>query len=624
MRPSTCAFLCLCLLIPLLVHPGTAAAEEIFVPWGEDIQAAIDSASPGDTIRLDAGTYEISETLVVSRPLTIAGSGELDPRRRSIIDAGRRCRIILAEADLELRFLGLENGMVGFESPPDGADPDGDPCAFGGLENGGAIYAVGNLVMFECDVVGCRAARYGGGLSINANATLVNCRFVNLAAGYGGVIWSNSNSDTSSISMTGCTFEAASACRGAVLYLRRASAIMEDCTVYDCEGDALFANVHVGRSLEIRSSIICDNNRCGLDWGALRYRFDEDSCVCGSLLDRNDDGIPDDCEGQDHSIAALVHAAIDAGDTEVQLPPGTFQLAAPLALGYLPDAFTIRGDPDRGTELSGRGLVPIILLSQTGSEGCHIADLSLSGGFGYAGGAMAALFSRLTIDNATVKACHASRGGGLYQIGSDQALTLTESHFEDCVAEAGGHAVHFENIYGDDQLAVSNTTFVANATTGAGPLLDLAFSDSLFNGIVEFKECDWTLGPSSEMAAIRTAGSVSDYSFGQLEGCRFDYSGVGRQVVQGPHYWRSISCEFSSCCPFETVQSIDLAWNSGNLWRCDACIGDVTCDGKTDANDLGQLLSGYGTTQERFDLDGDGVVAGSDFGILLTSWGTCP
>ena len=48
----------------------------INVTAGGDIQAAIDSANPGDIIQLDAGTYTPSATLQIGKSITIAGAGE--------------------------------------------------------------------------------------------------------------------------------------------------------------------------------------------------------------------------------------------------------------------------------------------------------------------------------------------------------------------------------------------------------------------------------------------------------------------------------------------------------------------------------------------------------------------
>ncbi len=67
-----------------------------------------------------------------------------------------------------------------------------------------------------------------------------------------------------------------------------------------------------------------------------------------------------------------------------------------------------------------------------------------------------------------------------------------------------------------------------------------------------------------------------------------------------------------------------IAEASGNLWRCDSCPGDVTCDAMVNAGDLGRLLSAWDTTQQRYDLNQDGIVDAADLGLLLGSWGVCP
>jgi hypothetical protein len=82
-------------------------------------------------------------------------------------------------------------------------------------------------------------------------------------------------------------------------------------------------------------------------------------------------------------------------------------------------------------------------------------------------------------------------------------------------------------------------------------------------------------------------------------------------------------CVFTECCQ---LLPIDLGGvpNQNDLgWPCVDCVGDVTCDGEVDGEDLGRLLTGWGTTLERFDLNGDGIVDPVDLAQLLVSWGPC-
>lgn len=53
----------------------------------------------------------------------------------------------------------------------------------------------------------------------------------------------------------------------------------------------------------------------------------------------------------------------------------------------------------------------------------------------------------------------------------------------------------------------------------------------------------------------------------------------------------------------------------------DNCLGDFNGDGVVDGSDLGLLLGDWGGTE--FDLNDDGAVDGSDLGILLGAWGDC-
>ena len=57
------------------------------------------------------------------------------------------------------------------------------------------------------------------------------------------------------------------------------------------------------------------------------------------------------------------------------------------------------------------------------------------------------------------------------------------------------------------------------------------------------------------------------------------------------------------------------------------CTGDLNGDGIVDGADFGLLLSGFGSCPKKGDcpgdLDGNGVVDGADIGLLLATWGDC-
>ncbi len=54
-----------------------------------------------------------------------------------------------------------------------------------------------------------------------------------------------------------------------------------------------------------------------------------------------------------------------------------------------------------------------------------------------------------------------------------------------------------------------------------------------------------------------------------------------------------------------------------------ACAADLDGDGMVDGSDLGELLGQWGDAGSG-DLNGDGVVDGDDLGSLLGGWGACP
>ena len=56
----------------------------------------------------------------------------------------------------------------------------------------------------------------------------------------------------------------------------------------------------------------------------------------------------------------------------------------------------------------------------------------------------------------------------------------------------------------------------------------------------------------------------------------------------------------------------------------DICDADFDNDNVVAGSDFGILITAFGTSDALTDLDCDGVVAGSDFGLLLGAFGTAP
>ena len=76
-----------------------------------------------------------------------------------------------------------------------------------------------------------------------------------------------------------------------------------------------------------------------------------------------------------------------------------------------------------------------------------------------------------------------------------------------------------------------------------------------------------------------------------------------------------------------TVAALSIVlWLGAAVPAAAQCPGDLTGNEAIDGNDLGALLSAWGTSGGEFggDVNGDGVVNGADLAIILSSWGPCP
>lgn len=71
------------------------------------------------------------------------------------------------------------------------------------------------------------------------------------------------------------------------------------------------------------------------------------------------------------------------------------------------------------------------------------------------------------------------------------------------------------------------------------------------------------------------------------------------------------------------------AWGNHDIvyWEytpfSDVCVGDFNGDGVVNGTDLGVLLGNWGSDLNLFDLNGDDIVNGQDVGFMLANWGPC-
>jgi len=95
----------------LIGMPAVAASATHNVSPGDDIQAVIDAASPGDTILFAPGTYSLSSTLNVNKPLTLTSE---DPYAgtKPFLDGGGTLKhiIYIAADDVTINGLEIANG----------------------------------------------------------------------------------------------------------------------------------------------------------------------------------------------------------------------------------------------------------------------------------------------------------------------------------------------------------------------------------------------------------------------------------------------------------------------------------------------------------------------------------
>ncbi len=174
------------------------------------IQEAIDYASDGQSIVVSAGTY--------NEQINLGGKGI------SLMGAGGRGSVVIDATGLGGRAVHIPepvNGSVVFEGF----------TITGGVSNeGGGIYAVGDVTIRNCMIQGNSAPNFGGGMYAARDVKVDSCVFDSNTAGtWGGGVDLGLSFGGERATFTGCTFTNCSAGGGGAVLAQAGSGIFVDC-----------------------------------------------------------------------------------------------------------------------------------------------------------------------------------------------------------------------------------------------------------------------------------------------------------------------------------------------------------------------------------------------------------
>ena len=179
-----------CVSVILLTRGALAA--EYQVSTLAELTNKIASADYGDTIKVASGTYSPTETLTITKRITLSGgwnSNFTTQTGTSILDGGGNVQILKISASADVDGFTFQNAN----------NTNGD---------GGGI-SIGTSSNFAVNISNCtftgNTAKSGGAMGIDAPTTITNCIFTGnkAASNYGGAIYSG---HYGKLTITDCTF----------------------------------------------------------------------------------------------------------------------------------------------------------------------------------------------------------------------------------------------------------------------------------------------------------------------------------------------------------------------------------------------------------------------------------
>ena len=639
-------------LSALLATSAVLQADTLLLPPGSDIQAAIDVLGDGDTIQLQSGVYQPTETLTMNgKAITLIGELDSDGVLSSTIDGQDKIRIIECDsgetADTRFENLILRNGWV-----------DGQ---------GAAVICKGFI--FESAAV----------------PTFVNCAFLdNTATGSGGAVYTNQTRP----SFIGCFFyRNTTSLSGGAVANRLSETVYEDCMFI--ENESIGKSSVGGAMYNYQSPVsvtdtVFETNTSTLGGGAV---FNERSFSSGTFesctFTDNETG---GSGGHVYNLEArprFLNSTFEEGRADwtgggIHCTAGAIEFTDCLMRGNIA-AFS-EGGGLYIEEMNAATLVDCTLIGNRSRSGGGISSrtgstLDLTGCTLQAnratvldGGALFNHGSEATAIDCSFTENDAVGNGGAIFCDAEATILVRESDFTMNDAENGGAALHnsfSSNTYRSCTFDLNSAEFLG------GAILNSAFSPALV------VNCEF----NSNVAG--TGGAYSDLqSDSNITGCLFtdNRSEAGNG---GAVYCSSSNTSWSSCvfegnstpsfggglyffglgstpsitdstirentgdvggglynanttlsiagttiCSNTTdqVQPVDGYVDDGDNTielSCD-CPGDLNGDGLVDGADLTILLADWGLfVNSLADLNGDGLVDGADLSALLGDWGAC-
>lgn len=248
-----------------VIFTSVLNGETVVVPAGGDIQSVINSVDDGDTILLEAGTYQPTSALdTLGKAITILGVTDNQNQPLSVID-GQTTTRLFEFLNNEGPTTVLENLQIINGNATDANDPLGD--------TGGGIYCTASPTIRNCTISSCESFR-GGAIAIldDAYPLLTGCRLLNNSGFFGGAIFTPITpgvDPTTDLIIEGCTFSGNTTEYGIVNGIIRFVQLNKRLVLRSCLFTSNTANacVFAGHDTLIEDCIFQEAARIAVEWG---------------------------------------------------------------------------------------------------------------------------------------------------------------------------------------------------------------------------------------------------------------------------------------------------------------------------------------------------------------------